>query len=236
MCLHARLSVLRLMKLFDSSLDVEAASKILDENFAAQNAASDQQRNQQLGERDQRKQDQLAQIEQERQAAQDEIGQMAANSHAARQQQNQDDLQASEEALRQARQEWEAAIADAATQRQQADANAPDRLRRAQQDLEGMDDLLSQIGQDKVSVKGTFNALEPAASAQKARRNGLPRPPKRRRRTPRRSCRKPSMVGWCLTESGDWSRESGARRRQHCCSPKGIHNIAQGRDAGAHPG
>ncbi len=53
----------------------------------------------------------------------------------------------------------EAAIADAATQRQQADATAPDRLRRAQQDLEGMDDLLSQIGQDKVSVKGTFNAL-----------------------------------------------------------------------------
>lgn len=151
--------VLRLMKLFDSSLDVEAASKILDENFAAQNAAGDQQRNQQIGERDQRKQAQLAQIEQQRQAAQDEIGQMAADSHAARQQQNQDDLQASEEALRQARQEWEAAIADAASQRQQADANAPDRLRRAQQDLEGMDDLLSQIGQDKVSVKGTFNAL-----------------------------------------------------------------------------
>jgi hypothetical protein len=151
--------VLRLMKLFDSSLDVEAASKILDENFAAQNAASDQQRNQQIGQRDQRKQEQLAQIEQQRQAAQDEIGQMAADSHAARQKQNQDDLQASEEALRKARQEWEAAIADAATQRQQADANAPDRLRRAQQDLEGMDDLLSQIGQDKVSVKGTFNAL-----------------------------------------------------------------------------
>jgi hypothetical protein len=151
--------VLRLMKLFDSSLDVEAASKILDENFAAQNAASDQQRNQQIGQRDQRKQEQLAQIEQQRQAAQDEIGQMATDSHAARQQQNQEDLQASEEALRKARQEWEAAIADAATQRQQADANAPDRLRRAQQDLEGMDDLLSQIGQDKVSVKGTFNAL-----------------------------------------------------------------------------
>ena len=151
--------VLRLMKLFDSSLDVEAASSILDENFAAQNAANDQRTQQQVGERDQRRQEQLGQVEAERQAAQDENGQMAADSHAARQRQNEDDLNASEEALRQARQEWEDSIAEAARQRQETEANAPDRMRRAQQDLSGMDDLLSQIGQDKVSVKGTFNAL-----------------------------------------------------------------------------
>lgn len=187
--------VLRLMKLFDSSLDVEAASKILDENFAAQNAASDQQRNQQIGQSAiSGKQAQLAQIEQDRQAAQDEIGQMAADSHAARQQ-HQDDLQASERSPPESssgmgscdRRCGHAAATGPAT------PTLPTACAVLSWTWEGMDDLLSQIGQDKVSVKGTFNAMS-AASAPKAPQNGPPKPQKRRREGTRRSCRKPSMV------------------------------------------
>lgn len=152
--------VLRLMKLFDSSLDVEAASKILDEDFQKKNAETDRNAQRMIGERDRARQGQRTQIEADRQGAQDEVGRMAEADRAARQRQNEADLQGSADALAQARKEWEDALAEAAQKRQDVEAaGGPDRIKKAKDNLTGMDDLLSQMGQEKVSVKGTFNAL-----------------------------------------------------------------------------
>ena len=152
--------VLRLMKLFDSSLDVDAASKILDEDFQKKNSETDRNAQRMIGERDSRRQDQRTLIEADRQGAQAEVGRMAEADRLARQQQNEADMQSSEDALQQARKEWEDAIAEAARKRQEVEASGdPARIKKAKTSLEGMDDLLSQVGQEKVSVKGTFNAL-----------------------------------------------------------------------------
>jgi len=152
--------VLRLMKLFDASLNVDEASKILDEQFQQQTAATDRQAQQTIGERDRRRQEQRTQIETDRQGAQTEVGKMAEADRSARQQQNEADLKGSESALQQARKEWEDAVAEAARKRQEVDASdGPERIKKAKDNLNGMDDLLSQMGQEKVSVKGTFNAL-----------------------------------------------------------------------------
>ena len=152
--------VLRLMKLFDSSLDVEAASKILDEDFQKKNSETDRNAQRMIGERDRVRQDQRTLIEADRQGAQAEVGRMAEADRLARQQQNEADMQSSEDALQQARKEWEDAIAEAARKRQEVEASGdPARIKKAKTSLEGMDDLLSQVGQEKVSVKGTFNAL-----------------------------------------------------------------------------
>ncbi len=152
--------VLRLMKLFDSSLDVEAASKILDEDFQKKNSETDRNAQRMVGERDLRRQDQRTLIEADRQGAQAEVGRMAEADRLARQQQNEADMQSSADALQQARKEWEDAIAEAARKRQEVEASGdPARIKKAKTSLEGMDDLLSQVGQEKVSVKGTFNAL-----------------------------------------------------------------------------
>ncbi len=152
--------VLRLMKLFDSNLDVDAASKILDEDFQKKNSETDRNAQRMIGERDRRRQDQRTLIEADRQGAQAEVGRMAEADRLARQQQNEADMQSSEDALQQARKEWEDAIAEADRKRQEVEASGdPARIKKAKTSLEGMDDLLSQVGQEKVSVKGTFNAL-----------------------------------------------------------------------------
>jgi hypothetical protein len=152
--------VLRLMKLFDSNLDVEAASKILDEDFQKKNAETDRTAQRMIGERDRVRQDQRTQIEADRQGAQVEVGRMAEADRAARQRQNEADLQGSADALAQARKEWEDALAEAAQKRQDVEAaGGPDRIKKAKDNLTDMDDLLSQMGQEKISVKGTFNAL-----------------------------------------------------------------------------
>jgi len=152
--------VLRLMKLFDSNLDIEGASKILDEDFQKRNAETNQQSEQLIGDRDRKRQEQRGRIEAERQGAQTEVDRMAEADRAARRQQNEADLKSSEGALDQARKEWQDALAEAAKKRQEAEAGKdPSRLNKAQQNLEGIDDLLSQVGKDKVSVQGTFNAF-----------------------------------------------------------------------------
>lgn len=150
--------VLRLMKLFDSELDVEAASQILDEDLQRQTAATDRQTQQTIGERDRRRQEQRTQIETERQGAQSEVARMAEEDRLARERQNAADLTATGDALAEARKEWEATLHEAAQKRANVEANTPERTRRAQGELAGMDDLLSQLAEERVSTQGTFNA------------------------------------------------------------------------------
>ncbi|MGC1272617.1 MAG: hypothetical protein WBC44_02830 [Planctomycetaceae bacterium] len=151
--------ILRLMKLFDSELDVEAASNILDEEFANKNATNEQRLHGQIGERERRRLERRAEIEAERQGAQAEVAEMSAADRAARQRQNAADLADSQDAIASARKEWEAALAEAARSRQADATGGPNRMQRGQLDLAGISEVLSEIGQEKLSVQGTFNAF-----------------------------------------------------------------------------
>ncbi len=147
------------MKLFDSELDVEGASQILDEELQKRNATTDQQMQQQIGASDQQRTQKRSQIETDRQDAQTEVTRMADEERQAREQQNTSDIAASADALTQARQEWEAAIAEAAQKRMDVTApEVPERLRKAQDNLAGMEDNLVQVRDQQLSTTGTFNA------------------------------------------------------------------------------
>ena len=151
--------VLKLMNLFDSELDVEGAAKILDEELQKRNASVDQQMQQQIGASDQQRTEKRTQIEADRQGAQTEVTRMADAERQAREQQNTSDIEASADALTQARQEWEAAIAEAAQKRKDVTApEVPERLRKAQDNLAGMEDNLAQVRDQRLSTTGTFNA------------------------------------------------------------------------------
>jgi len=112
----------QLMALFDSSVDAEGAMKILDEDFAREQA-----------QRDKATQEQLASIEATRQAKrqaidEEESGTLAMleeerqKRHVNRKKQYDQDLQATKEAADQARKEWEEALAAAAKKREEAEA------------------------------------------------------------------------------------------------------------------
>lgn len=150
--------VLKLMKLFDSELDVETAGKILDDEFQRRQAETDQQAQQTISERDRWRQQRRSQIEADRQGAQAEIVRQVEADRLARRQRNAADLEAAGSALAQARKEWEEALAAAAQKRSAAgEAQAPERMRRAQLELTDMDDLLSKLAEERVSTRGTFN-------------------------------------------------------------------------------
>lgn len=150
--------VLRLMKLFDDELDIEAASKILDDDLARQTRAAERQVQQTILDRGRRHQEQRAQIETERQGAQSEVARMAEEDRLARERQNAADLAATGDALAKARKEWEAALGEAERKRTDVETAAPERIQRAQLELDGLDDMLSQLAGERISTQGTFNA------------------------------------------------------------------------------
>lgn len=149
----------RLKSLFDSDLDAETEVTRINQEVAGKNKSADRERDRKVFEREQVRQQRLGEIEQGRTGTLDELDRMKEAEHAARQRRNESDLDASERSLENARKEWQDAIAEAARKRKESEAGeAPDRMRRAQLNLEGMDDLLSRIGEERVSTKGTFHA------------------------------------------------------------------------------
>ena len=145
----------RLKSLFDTELDAEAEITRINTEVSQQNNAADAQRDLRIVERDQSRRQRLGQIESGRSGALAELEQQRIAAHAARQQRESADLRASEDALRQARAEWQAAIAEAAVKRRETAGDAPSIGR---DELTGMDDLLSQLAEERISTQGTFNA------------------------------------------------------------------------------
>lgn len=83
-------------------------------------------------------------------------------AHAERQRQFEADIKESEAALSAARKEWEDALAEAASKRTKAESRSgPDRVKKAEMDLSGLDELIDTT-QRKVDVVGTFNPLAAA--------------------------------------------------------------------------
>jgi hypothetical protein len=151
--------VLKLMKLFDSELDVEGAAQLLDQELQQRNDAIDQQAQQQISDSEQKRTERRSQIEADRQQTQAEVTSMAAAEQQARDQQNAGDMQASADAIAAARKEWEAAIAEAAARRKDTNSpETPERLRKASDTLAATDASLQQVQEARLSTTGTFNA------------------------------------------------------------------------------
>lgn len=151
---------IKLKSLFDDEVDAEAEITRINQEVAAKNQAAEDARNRQIFEREQARRQRLGQIEGERTGALDQLAQMRQEEHAARQRQNQADQTASEQALEQARKEWQDAIAEAARKRKETEAAPePERMKKAQLHLSQMSELMTDLGDAKVSVKGTFSAF-----------------------------------------------------------------------------
>lgn len=149
----------RLKSLFDSDLDAEAEVTRINEEVSAKNEAVDEERDRRIFQREQARKKRLSEIEGDRSGALEQLDQMRESEHAARQRQQDADLQASEDSLAQARKEWQDAIAEAAKKRTDSESpEAPKRVERAKIELEGMDEVLAQVGEQRFSTTGTFNA------------------------------------------------------------------------------
>ncbi len=150
----------KLKGLFDDEVDAEAEITRINEEVAAKNKAVDDERNQKIFEREQARKQRLGEIEGERSGTIDQLNQMRDAEHAARQRRNAADQGESEQALQQARKEWQDAIAEAARKRKDVEAaGEPERMKKAQLHLSQMGELMTDLGDAKVSVKGTFNAF-----------------------------------------------------------------------------
>ena len=97
-----------------------------------------------------------SEIEQQRTGTLEVLEEDRQRAHAERQRQFDANLKESEDALAAARKEWEDALAEAANKRAAAETGGPDRVKQAETDLSGLDELIDTT-QRKVDVVGTFN-------------------------------------------------------------------------------
>ena len=150
----------RLKSLFDEDVDVNAeVNRINSETNAAISAADDEML-EAVGKRDRERRDRRQKIESDRVAVESTLNDMQSEAHEKRRRNYETDLSESEQELANARREWQQAISDVNEPAAADDNTSPEaaRLRELEQNL-----TLSAgtIGteQDKVEVKGTFNAL-----------------------------------------------------------------------------
>ncbi|MEZ6097174.1 MAG: phage tail tape measure protein [Pirellulaceae bacterium] len=149
----------RLKSLFDSEIDVNAeVNRINAETDAAYQNADDQML-EAVGQRDQERRDRRQQIERDRKATGDTLTQMQQAEHEQRQRGFNDDLAKTESELAKARDEWQAAMAEV-EQTTPADTSTPEgkKLKELQHSLALGAGVVGDQ-QNKVEVKGTFNAL-----------------------------------------------------------------------------
>jgi hypothetical protein len=154
--------VLRLMALFDDSVDVEAASKILDEDMARANKSLEQDVNQTITSREAQRQADRAQIESDRQGALRALDQQRSAEEAGLQREQQAALEVSENALSEARREWQAAIDEAARKRSDLPAGTeggPSPIDKFQESLGEIGGSVADAQERNIEVQGTFNSL-----------------------------------------------------------------------------
>jgi len=156
--------ILHLMSLFDESVDVEGASRVLDEDLARANNQANSETQAVLTGRETARQSRRGQIESDRQGRGDALGSALVAETQRLQSQNKAELDGSEAAFQEARKEWEAAVAQAAKRREEADAAAPagakpvaPKMPDIEANFAGAGELLGEVKQ-KFDVQGSFNA------------------------------------------------------------------------------
>jgi len=160
--------MLKVQKLFDKELDVEAAISYVEEETNAAKGRIERERKAALAEGARKRTQRLGEIETERAGTQEAIGEMAAAEHAKRRTKYAAELKKSEDALEEARKEWREAIAEAAGKRKASEkgkAGEPERLKGASKIIEDLKAKLSGVGatveatvKRTVEVRGTFSA------------------------------------------------------------------------------
>ena len=153
--------IVHLMGLLDDSVDVDATLATLNEDFQREQQSRQRETNQKLAGIEGDRQRRQSEIEQQRTGTLDVLEEDRQRAHAERQRQFDADLKESEDALAAARKEWEDALAEAANKRAAAETGGPDRVKQAETDLSGLDELIDTT-QRKVDVVGTFNPLAAA--------------------------------------------------------------------------
>ena len=199
--------IVQLMGMLDDSVDVEATLTTLQEDFQRQQQSRQRDTNQQLAGIEADRQRRQSEIEQQRTGTLDVLEEDRQRAHAQRQRQFDADLQGSEAALAAARQEWQDALAEAASKRAAAETGGPDRVKQAELDLAGLDELIDTT-QRKVDVVGTFNPLAAAnLGADSAGRADGQGQRAGRRQHPAARCRRLNMADWCSRkEMRPWPR------------------------------
>ncbi len=154
--------MLEIQGLFDSSLDVKAAKKAVDDQLDSRLAEIESQARQALAQRDQKRQRQREQSARENEATLAEIGRQFDEAQKKLDDHTNTKIEETQKALDEARKKLDEAIAKAAKERKDAqntDPNASDSadslVARIQKQLAGLGNTIS----GKTTVRGTFNAL-----------------------------------------------------------------------------
>lgn len=153
--------MLELMGLFDETLDVDAAKKLVDDDLAQANAQIEARKNQELASREKQRQ-----AERKQETAQHEAEMIRINDDAvAKERALKDDhakrLKEAEDDLAKAKKELADAVGEAKQKRQ--DTKVPQRTERPKglpDDFGGIAPQLEQARQATIGVAGTFNAFE----------------------------------------------------------------------------
>jgi len=155
--------LLELQGLFDSSLDVDAAKKMADEDLAATNNQIEQQKNAALAQREQQRGDERKMAEQMHNNEMARIGQESIDKEQALDDEYNQKMKDSQDELDKTKQEWQDAIAKAHDEKKMKDAQGQDRLDAPPQlpdYFEGLAPAIEQAQKKTIGVHGTFNAME----------------------------------------------------------------------------
>ncbi len=140
--------------MFDDSIDVEGAKRILDEDYRRQEQNRKRAAEQQQRDIETNRQSRLAAIGTQEQAVLAELDREKAARSAAQQDAYDGEVKAAQEAVRRARAEWQKALDQAAKQR------AADAKEEGSDPLKQLGNLdLEASASQATSVRGTFNAM-----------------------------------------------------------------------------
>ena len=148
----------RLKSLFDEDVDVNAEVERINKETSEATQAADNRLTDSVGRRDRERTQRRREIERNREAIDSTLTDMQRQENDSRQRRFADDMVRAQGELADARREWQAAIAQAAESRTQAETTEPDRIRELQENLSFAAGSIGEQ-QQKVEVKGTFNAL-----------------------------------------------------------------------------
>jgi TP901 family phage tail tape measure protein len=156
--------MLEIQGLFDSSLDVTAAKKAVDDQLESRLAEIQSQAQQALAQRDQRRQRQRDRARETHEGTLAEIGRQFDEAQKALDDRTNEKVEQTQRALEEARRQLDAAITKAAKKRRDVEAAGPDTtapdspeglVARIQSQLAGLGGVLARSG---ATVRGTFNA------------------------------------------------------------------------------
>jgi hypothetical protein len=160
--------MLEIQGLFDSSLDVEAAKRLVDQQLESRLAELDQGAQRDVAARETRRQRERQSAAELNEATLAEIGRQFEEARQALRSGSDERVAETQAALDEARRKLDEAIAEARRRRDEAEADESGPRRTVTDVLDELDDRLSSLGDrltEGISVRGTFSAAAVAGLA-----------------------------------------------------------------------